>query len=92
MDEHKDFDFKHATSDQLRELIPSAYRPIVDRKTENILKGFVLKGKNGSESKNNVTDGASFISAKFAKQLLKSQGAWNHKIAKAFDRLTSDKK
>ena len=92
MDDHPDFDFRSATSDQLRELIPNAFRPLVDRKVENVLRGFVLTNKDGSENKNNVTDGASFISANFAKRLLKSQGAWNHKIAKAFDRLTSDKK
>ena len=92
MDDHPGFDFRFATSDQLRELIPNEFRPLVDRKVENILRGFVLTGKNGSENKNNVTDGASFISANFAKKLLKAQGAWNHKIAKAFDRLTSDKK
>lgn len=92
MDDHPGFDFRFATSDRLRELIPNAFRPVVDKKVENVLRGFVLTKKNGSENKNNVTDGASFISAKFAKKLIKSQGAWNHKIAKAFDRLTSDKK
>ena len=92
MNEHPGFDFRFATSDQLRELIPNEFRPLVDRKVENILRGFVLEKKDGSENKNNVTDGVSFISANFAKKLLKSQGAWNHKIAKAFDRLTSDKK
>ena len=76
----------------MRELIPNAFRPIVDKKIEDVLRGFVLTKKNGAENKNNVTDGASFISANFAKKLLKAQGAWNHKIAKAFDRLTSDKK
>jgi len=56
------------------------------------MRGFVTTKSNGSENKNNVTDGATFISAKFTKKLLKSQGAWNNSIAKAFDRLTSDKK
>ena len=92
MDDHAGFDFRFATSDQMRELIPNAFRPIVDKKIEDVLRGFVLTKKNGAENKNNVTDGASFISANFAKKLLKAQGAWNHKIAKAFDRLTSDKK
>lgn len=91
MDDHPGFDFRFATSDQMRELIPNAFRPIVDKKIEDVLRGFVLTKKNGAENKNNVTDGASFISANFAKKLLKAQGAWNHKIAKAFDRLISDK-
>jgi len=56
------------------------------------MKGFVTTKKNGSENKNNVTDGASFISAEFTEKLLRSQGAWNNKIAKAFKRLNSDKK
>ena len=92
MDDHPGFDFRFATTDQIKELIPKGFQPIVDRKIENILRGFVLQKKDGSENKNNVTDGVSFISAEFAKQLLKSQGAWTHSIAKAFDRLTSDKK
>lgn len=91
MKDHPGFDFRFATSEQLRELIPNEFRPLIDQKIKNIMNGFVLKKKNGSENKNNVTDGAAFISAKFAKKLLKSQGAWNHQIARAFDRLTSDK-
>lgn len=91
MSKHPGFDFRFATSKELRDLIPEEYHPLVDKKIENIMRGFVLTKKNGSENKNNVTDGAAFISAKFTKQLLKQQGAWNHEIAKAFDRLTSDK-
>jgi hypothetical protein len=92
MKEHSDIDLRFATSEQLRELIPEGFRPIVDRKVEHVMKGFVTTKKNGSENKNNVTDGASFISAEFTEKLLRSQGAWNNKIAKAFKRLNSDKK
>ena len=92
MKDHSDIDLRFATSDQMRELIPEGFRPLVDRKVENAMRGFVLTKKNGSENKNNVTDGASFISAEFAKKLLKSQGAWNNRIAKAFNRLNSDNK
>jgi hypothetical protein len=76
----------------LKKVIPNEFHPLIDKKIENILRGFVLNKKDGSENKNNVTDGAAFISAKFAKKLLKSQGAWNNEIARAFDILTSDKK
>lgn len=92
MDEHPDFDFRFATTDQIKELIPKGFQPLVDAKVKNILRGFVLQKKDGSENKNNVTDGVSFVSADFARRLLKSQGAWNRSIAKAFDRLTSDKR
>jgi uncharacterized protein YehS (DUF1456 family) len=91
MDEYPGFDFRFATTDQLKELIPNEFRPIIDQKVDNILKGFILE-KNGRENKNNVTDGVSFISANFAKKLLKAQGAWNYKIAKAFKILTSEDK
>lgn len=92
MSNHPDFDFRLASTEDLRNLIPNEYHPIIDAKINNIMKGFVDKKKDGSENLNNVTDGVSFISANFAKKLLKSQGSWNNHIAKAFDRLTSDKK
>lgn len=92
MSEHPGFDFRFATTEELKNLIPNEYQPIVNSKVDHIMKGFVTTKKNGSENLNNVTDGVSFISANFAKKLLKSQGSWNNHVAKAFDRLTSDKK
>lgn len=92
MDEHPDFDFRFATLDQIKDLIPKEFRPIVDKKVDDIMRGFVTHKKNGSEIKNNVTDGAAFISANFAKKLVKSQGAWDNNIARAFEILTSNKK
>ena len=89
MDEHPGFDFRSATTDQIRELVPKEFRPIVENKIDNVLKGFVLKKKDGSDNLNNVTDGAAFISADFTRRLLKSQGVWNNKIARAFDILNS---
>lgn len=89
MDEHPGFDFRLATTDQIRELIPKEYRPIVETKINNALKGFVLKKKDGSDNLNNVTDGAAFISAEFTEKLLRSQGAWDDKIANALEILNS---
>ena len=92
MDEHPDFDFRFATLDEIKELIPKEFQPIVDRKVTNIMRGFVTHKKDGSEIKNNVTDGSAFISAKFAEKLVRSQGAWDEEIAKAFRILTSNEK
>lgn len=90
MADHPGFDFRYATSEDLKNLIPSEYWPIVDKKIEDILKGFPEE-KEG-EKNNNVTDGVSFISAEFAKKLLKAQGAWNYRIARAFEILNSNDK
>ena len=91
MNEHPNFDLRTATTEELMQLIPNGYRPIVDKKINDALQGFVLE-KDGKPNQNNVTDGVSFVSAEFAKRLLKSQGAWNYKIARAFKILTSDNK
>jgi hypothetical protein len=92
MDEHPDFDTRSATNEQLFELIPKEFRPIVEEKAKTAMKGFVTEKKDGSENKNNVTDGAAFISSKFAEKLLRQQGAWNNEIARAFKILNSEEK
>lgn len=92
MAEHPDFDFRYATLEEIKNLIPKEFQPIVDNKVKIIMKGFVTRKKNGSEIKNNVTDGAAFISAKFAERLVRQQGAWNNEIARAFKILTSNDK
>lgn len=92
MSNHPDFDLRSASSEQMMDLIPKGFQPLVKTQADNALKGFVLKNKKGEDNLNNVTDGAAFISANFAKKLLKAQGAWDDKIAKAFDRLCSNKK
>ena len=92
MDDHPDFDTRSATNQQLYELIPKEFRPLVDTKVKNAMKGFVTQKKDGSENKNNVTDGAAFISSEFAEKLLRQQGAWNNEIAQAFKKLNSEEK
>ena len=87
---YSSIDLRTASLEDIKNLIPKEFQALIDSKIKNAMQGFALKKKNGSENKNNVTDGASFISAKFAKRLLKSQGAWDNKIAKAFAILTSE--
>ena len=43
MSQHSGIDLRTATTEELMQLVPNGYRPIVDKKVNDALQGFVLE-------------------------------------------------